>query len=151
VNLRPSVFDYTLTVSRKNRYLVVRSPEFELQFANPELQVDRLNAEAIGRAILQAYDGVRRKVQEFEVAKTELPRPLRLRGRRPITDWMTVSDAARRLGVSTATIRRMVGRGTLEGVRTQGGHFRFKPEAVEQAARDSRNRILGIPVLRSVS
>ena len=47
------------------------------------------------------------------------------------SDWLTVAEAARRLGVSIETIRRYDKRGVLKTFRTDGGHRRFRVADVE--------------------
>lgn len=49
------------------------------------------------------------------------------------TRWLTVEDAAERLGVSKASIRRWAKEGKIASVQTPGGHRRFTVEAVDAA------------------
>jgi excisionase family DNA binding protein len=55
-------------------------------------------------------------------------------GRRKRTEgpWLSVSAAARALGVSPSTLRLWASEGRVPHVRTAGGHRRFDPEALRQ-------------------
>ena len=58
--------------------------------------------------------------------------------------WLSVSAAARALGVSASTLRLWASEGRVPHVRTAGGHRRFNPEALrrwlaEQPGRSSRS------------
>jgi excisionase family DNA binding protein len=55
------------------------------------------------------------------------PRPRRSEG-----PWLSVSSAARALGVSPSTLRLWASEGRVPHVRTAGGHRRFDPEALRQ-------------------
>lgn len=46
--------------------------------------------------------------------------------------WLSVSAAARALGVSSSTLRLWASEGRVPHVRTAGGHRRFDPEALRQ-------------------
>lgn len=52
--------------------------------------------------------------------------------RRPEGPWLSVSSAARALGVSPSTLRLWASEGRIPHVRTAGGHRRFDPEALRQ-------------------
>lgn len=78
--------------------------------------------------------------------------------RRTDGPWLSVSGAARALGVSPSTLRLWASEGRIPHVRTAGGHRRFDPEALRQwlarqPARPSRGprrapvQIHGSPVL----
>ena len=54
------------------------------------------------------------------------------RARRPEGPWLSVSAAARALGVSPSTLRLWASEGRVPHVRTAGGHRRFDPEALRQ-------------------
>ncbi|HMM48442.1 MAG TPA: helix-turn-helix domain-containing protein [Miltoncostaeaceae bacterium] len=58
-------------------------------------------------------------------------------------DWLSISAAARALGVSSSTLRLWASEGRIPHVRTAGGHRRFDPETlrewlVHQPVRDTR-------------
>lgn len=61
--------------------------------------------------------------------------------RRSEGQWLSVSAAARALGVSPSTLRLWASEGRVPHVRTAGGHRRFDPEALRQwlARQPSRN------------
>lgn len=77
------------------------------------------------------------------------PRPRRSEG-----PWLSVSAAARALGVSPSTLRLWASEGRVPHVRTAGGHRRFDPEALRQwlarqparASRSPRQATVRIPV-----
>jgi excisionase family DNA binding protein len=52
--------------------------------------------------------------------------------RRADGPWLSVSGAARALGVSASTLRLWASEGRIPHVRTAGGHRRFDPEALRQ-------------------
>jgi excisionase family DNA binding protein len=54
------------------------------------------------------------------------------RPRRSEGPWLSVSAAARALGVSPSTLRLWASEGRVPHVRTAGGHRRFDPEALRQ-------------------
>lgn len=54
------------------------------------------------------------------------------RQRRTEGPWLSVSAAARALGVSPSTLRLWASEGRVPHVRTAGGHRRFDPEALRQ-------------------
>ena len=60
---------------------------------------------------------------------------------------MTLSEAAEALDVSTSTLRRWADAGTIETLRTRGGHRRFPVREVQRlGAKNGRDR----PMVRSV-
>lgn len=76
------------------------------------------------------------------------------RSRRSDGPWLSVSAAARALGVSPSTLRLWASEGRVPHVRTAGGHRRFDPEALRQwlarqparPARTSRQTSAQVPV-----
>lgn len=54
------------------------------------------------------------------------------RARKPEGPWLSVSSAARALGVSPSTLRLWASEGRVPHVRTAGGHRRFDPESLRQ-------------------
>ncbi len=82
------------------------------------------------------------------------PRP-----RRRDSAWLSVSAAARALGVSPSTLRLWASSGRIPHVRTAGGHRRFDPEALRQwlasqparPTRPSRRRTVQVPVAPRVA
>ncbi|MEW6583589.1 MAG: helix-turn-helix domain-containing protein [Actinomycetota bacterium] len=68
--------------------------------------------------------------------------------------WISVSAAARALGVSPSTLRLWAAEGRVPHVRTAGGHRRFNPEALrqwmaeqpERAGRGARRTPSDLPV-----
>lgn len=49
----------------------------------------------------------------------------------PCPRWLRLSDACRYAGLSTKTIKRMIGEGNLRGERTPGGHWRVDRESID--------------------
>lgn len=76
------------------------------------------------------------------------------RSRRSDGPWLSVSAAARALGVSPSTLRLWASEGRVPHVRTAGGHRRFDPEALRQwlarqparPARTARQTSAQVPV-----
>lgn len=54
--------------------------------------------------------------------------------------WLTLGDASRLLGVSTATVRRWADSGRLKPFTTPGGHRRFSQAALERMLPTDRSR-----------
>jgi excisionase family DNA binding protein len=122
-----SVFDYTITLTRKHRYLVVSSPEFGIQIASNYVDLDHLSAEEIGMSVLQLIRQMDVKLHQMQLRGEIAPKPLRARGVNALLDrkYLSSREAAKVLGVSTATLRKMVKAGTLRAEKTPGGHLRF--------------------------
>lgn len=53
-----------------------------------------------------------------------------VRPRRPDGPWVSISAAAKALGVSTSTLRVWASEGRVPHVRTAGGHRRFNPDGL---------------------
>ena len=75
------------------------------------------------------------------------------RSRRSEGPWLSVSGAAKALGVSPSTLRLWASEGRVPHVRTAGGHRRFDPEALRQwlarrPARASRPVRVGAVAIR---
>ena len=133
---RPSVFDYTLTLTRKRRYLVIGLPEFGFQITSQNLELDRLKPEALGREVLKAFDRAHRALLNLEQTGRPFPKPLTPQSAQ---QWVAARQAARALGVSTSTLRRMVKSGALSARRTPGGHLRFSIENLSEQLLDSNS------------
>lgn len=75
-------------------------------------------------------------------------------GRRGDGPWLSVSAAARALGVSPSTLRLWASEGRIPHLRTAGGHRRFDPEVLRdwlarQPARPSRGSRRGSTTVRA--
>jgi excisionase family DNA binding protein len=127
-NKKFSTFDYTVTISRRHRYLVVGAPEFGYQVAADCVEVSRLSPDAIGEAVLKVLDGVQRRLYDLDRQGLPHPPPRNpaLMGRAPIT----AREAARILGISRGNLRRLVATGALQAQRTAGGHLRISLDAL---------------------
>ena len=55
--------------------------------------------------------------------------------RSPESELVSRSAVARLFGVSVSTVTRWARQGLLEAIRTPGGQFRFRAEAMRRAAR----------------
>lgn len=126
----PSVFDYTITLTRKHRYLVIGCQEFEFQLAAECLDLGSLSPDVIGKAVMHVLERVRAKLHEHEVNQTSppLPQQRHLRALQRAPERISAARAARMLGISKSTLRRIAHRGELPAERTPGGHFRFTLE-----------------------
>jgi excisionase family DNA binding protein len=130
-NKKYSVFDYTVTLSRKHRYLVVGSPEFGFQIASTCLDLGQASAENIGKAVLRVLGNISYRLQELNLSGESHPEPLkhyRLLSR----DVVSASEVIKILGVSRPTLRRMVSTGRLKAQKTPGGHLRFSLDAISE-------------------
>jgi excisionase family DNA binding protein len=47
-------------------------------------------------------------------------------------DWMTSGEVARELNMTDAAIRRWAREGLVEAIKTPGGQYRFRREALDQ-------------------
>ncbi len=56
------------------------------------------------------------------------------------TEWLTLAEASRVLGVSTATLRRWSNAGRVRSFTTPGGHRRFSRSALERLLPSDRQR-----------
>jgi excisionase family DNA binding protein len=131
-----SVFDYTITLTRKHRYLVVSSPEFGIQIASNYVDLDNLSPEEIGMSVLQLIRQMDVRLHQMNVRGEKAPKPLRARGVNALLDreYLSSREAAKVLGVSTATLRKMVKSGTVRAEKTPGGHLRFAIDALAHMA-----------------
>lgn len=127
-----SVFDYTITLTRKHRYLVVSSPEFGIQIASNYVDLDNLSSEEIGMSVLQLIRQMDVRLNQMHLRGEKAPKPLRARGVNALLDreYLSSREAAKVLGVSTATLRKMVKSGSVRAEKTPGGHLRFATDAL---------------------
>ncbi len=134
-----SVFDYTVTLTRKHRYLVVSSPEFGIQIASNYVTLDALSPEEIGMSVLQLIRQMDMRLHQMHLRGETAPKPLRARGVHSLLDreYLSSREAAKALGVSTATLRKMVKAGTLRAEKTPGGHLRFSLDALAHSSAES--------------
>jgi excisionase family DNA binding protein len=131
-----SVFDYTITLTRKHRYLVVSSPEFGIQIASNYIDLNSLSAEEIGTTVLQLIRQMDVRLHQLHLRGEPAPKPLRARGANALLDreYLSSREAAKVLGVSTATLRKMVKTGTIQAEKTPGGHLRFAIDSLAHSA-----------------
>ncbi len=59
-------------------------------------------------------------------------RSSRSRERKPEKDWVTSGEVARALDMTDAAIRRWAREGLVEAIKTPGGQYRFRREAVTE-------------------
>ena len=55
-----------------------------------------------------------------------------LRRKNRANDWMTSGEVARELNMTDAAIRRWAREGLVEAIKTPGGQYRFRREALNQ-------------------
>ena len=128
-----SAFDYSLILCRKNRYLVVGSPDFGYQLASVRLDLESASPEAIGLAVLSAWERTCRKLDELDRGGVPRPEPARI----PLLARRLVSTrvAASILGVSASTIRRLARQGRIPAERTPSGRLRFCLDELSELSR----------------
>jgi excisionase family DNA binding protein len=137
---RFSPFDYTVTVSRRQRHLVVTSPEFGFTVSSGRLDLGEPDSGRIGEAVLRVIQGISQKLQDLDREGREAPDP------RPVrellrADVVSAQEAARILGVSRKVLRRLVYLGHVRSERTPGGHLRFTLEGLaEYLSREEENQ-----------
>ena len=66
-------------------------------------------------------------------------------------NYLSVGEAAKRLGVSVDVVRSLVERGELRAIRTGGGHRRIRDDDVERRRTTQRASRSGPQVRRSPS
>jgi molybdopterin-binding protein len=49
-----------------------------------------------------------------------------------VSDWLSVRDAARSLGVTYSTLKQWIYKGAVRTVKTEGGHHRISTDEVER-------------------
>lgn len=72
-----SVFDYTITISRKHRYLVVGSPEFGFYVASTCLGQDQVSPTAIGESVIRVFEHINARLHELALSGEPRPKPIR--------------------------------------------------------------------------
>lgn len=130
---RYSPLDYTITITRKNRYLVVGSPEFGYQIASEVVNLDGTTSpQTIGGAVLKVMNHIHHRLLQLDTEGQPHPEPIQKKriDRLKSREMLACKAAAKALGVSRATLRRMVYAGKLEAERTPGGHLRISLEAL---------------------
>ena len=67
---------------------------------------------------------------DTEVGPTVAAHKGRVRSARRPKDWMTSGEVARELSMTDAAIRRWAREGLIEAMKTPGGQYRFRREAL---------------------
>jgi excisionase family DNA binding protein len=129
---RFSLFDYTVTITRKQKYLIVGSPEFGFQVASHSLDLGQASPAQIGEAVMRVFDNINAKLHQLDLSGESHPEPLRAKGAHFLIsrERVPIRDAAKMLGLSRSTLRRMARQNDIECERTPGGHLRFSLEAL---------------------
>lgn len=137
---KPTALDYTISLTRKYRYWVVSSPEFSFQIASSVIDLDQVNPERVGEAVLKVLASIDSRLHQLDQEGKHYPEPSRAvsqavwQGR----ELLSASRAAKVLGVSTSTLRRMVKRGLVRAETTPGGHLRFNLNALSEYLTEKR-------------
>jgi len=124
--VRRSAFDYPVAISRRGRYLLVSAPDLGLHAGTQCLLLDRLDPSQLGQAVLGIYERVRSELDRITVRGDRPPAPLEL-GR---NGTLSVTQAARALGVTPFILRKLTASGGIGCTRTPGGHRRYTVEAL---------------------
>jgi hypothetical protein len=72
-----SIFDYTVTISRKHRYLVVGTPEFGFYIASSVLDQERVSPKAIGECVFRVFEHINARLHQLASQGEPSPRPLK--------------------------------------------------------------------------
>ncbi len=136
---RYSPFDYTITINRKDRYLVVSSPQFGFQVATGQLDLRHASPEGIGEAVIRVLASISQRLRNLELcgeAHPEPKKPAEILG----GGIVSISEAAKLLGIHPATLRKAAREGWIRSKKTPGGHLRFSLEALASyLAAEGRN------------
>lgn len=68
---------------------------------------------------------------------------------KPEKDWITSGEVARALDMTDAAIRRWAREGLIDAIKTPGGQYRFRREAVSQLMRRHAAKSSAKPASRS--
>lgn len=117
-------FDYTITVSRRQRHLVAASPELGLTVSAGRLDLGEPDPKTIGEAVIRVLVGVSQRLEALDEAGEAHPDP------RPVrellrSDVVSTVEAARLLRITRPGLRRLVELGAIRAERTPGGLLRF--------------------------
>lgn len=142
---RYSTFDYTITLTRRHRYLVVGNPEFGFQIAAEAIGMGDLTPAQIGETVLKMYERIHARLFEMDRDREAPPIPLSQRGAHRLAprELLSSSQAARALGVSPQTLRNLVRDGALKAEHTPGGHFRIPLDEIAEFIRSKQPRADG--------
>lgn len=148
---KQSVDEYSVQIKIFKDYMLVTSQEFpEIQISAGSLRAPPSSSEAvsalsIGRAVLRGFACLKEKMTEIERVRggegEESGSPFKPRHAPSIrsTRFLSIGKAARLLGVSPSSIRRMISQGVLRSEMTSGGHRRFDEREIFKFLHDRKN------------
>jgi len=146
---KKTVASYPLQIRVINSYLVIVSPEWNIQisagsFLSNPLDESAIHVDSIGRAVLKVLIEVQRKLDEYQSQGKSLPCPQRgipseinfqNRG-----NLMTIKEAASFLKISQGTLRRLSSKRIFKVKNTPGGHRRYSLQELENFIELQNNR-----------
>lgn len=103
-----------------NGYLIASQPDLEIVRTRGKFS-DIKRREEIGAAVLDVWEEIMKRSKDVK-----LPKPSHSKTAANDRIMVSVSQAAKAMGVSVATIRRMCKAGKLSFTLTGGGHRRIK-------------------------
>jgi excisionase family DNA binding protein len=140
LDTRKTITSYPLQVRIVQQYLVISSPEWNIQvsagtLAPNALKEDMVHIQSIGSSVLKVFAEIQARMDEYQLQGKEFPRPQSPQcGERPSEKQkrlLTIRNVADVIGVSQGTIRKLVKQGLLRCQSTAGGHRRFSQEDIQ--------------------
>jgi excisionase family DNA binding protein len=119
-----SIFDYSITITRKHRYLVISCPAFGFELSSHALKLDRVDSFAIGDTVLRMFDRIHREFLKYDQLGVPPPKPFKSLGLHS-SRMISAGEAARVLGMSRSTLKKAVAAGQVFAEKTPGGHLRI--------------------------
>ena len=104
-----------------NGFVVVRSPDLGLTISGGAILQNENICQEIGHAILKAFAQIEKSLQTDSQGDTA-----------SLSKLVSIGEACALLQVSASTIRRMIAKGKLSAVQTEGGHRRISLSNIEK-------------------
>jgi excisionase family DNA binding protein len=135
-----TIASYSLQVRIVQQYLVISSPEWNIQIsagtlAPNALKEDMVHIRSIGTSVLKVFAEIQTRMNEYQAQGKVFPQPQSSQsGERVLLEQkrlLSIRNAADFIGVSQGTVRHLVKRGLLRCQVTAGGHRRFLKEDIQ--------------------
>jgi len=126
---------YPIVIKQVLDSLVISCPDLDitLSVSIPE-KLDKDFVYNVGRRIVDLWARTEEKLSNFDSAKMKPPTPSSIKGSvtLPRDHELTLPEAARQIGVSENTLRRMIKRGSIKSRFTDGGHRRISENEIRE-------------------